>query len=273
MRSFGLPVLHFLGELALHPHYRRVVFLWQRLTFQFRPALDRAENFRNVFRDDSAACIEKEQLLETFGGFALGRRRFAKHELALVRGRPGGADAVPQIGNSFVLTRVLLAQLAQNLLGFVKVEEFVFLILEQTQLAAVLLLVNRIHGLFVEILRSVKNLRILADGIVNLLDAILQLLLQSEVPVETRFRQEIETVNDIVIAANAINAAEALNELNRIPVEIVIDDVVAVLKVQAFRQYVGRNYREQLLLTGLESVLGICLRRKAAHNTRLAFVA
>src|SRR6266566_5535119 len=54
MRAFGLPVLHFFGELALHPHHRSVVVLWQRLTFQFRPALDRAENFRNVFRHNEA---------------------------------------------------------------------------------------------------------------------------------------------------------------------------------------------------------------------------
>jgi hypothetical protein len=29
MRAFGLPVLHFFGELTLYPHYRRVVVLWQ----------------------------------------------------------------------------------------------------------------------------------------------------------------------------------------------------------------------------------------------------
>src|SRR6266404_2900593 len=177
MRAFGLPVLQFFGELALDPHYRRVVVLWQRLTFQFRPAFDRAEDFRNVLRDHRAIRIEQEQLLEPLRGLALGRRGFAKNKLALVRGRPGSADAVPPISNSFVLTRIVLAQLAQDFLGFIKVEQFVLLILEQTQLAAALLLVNRLHGLFVELLRPVENLRILADGVVNFLNANLKLLL------------------------------------------------------------------------------------------------
>jgi hypothetical protein len=38
-------------------------------------------------------------------------------------------------------------------------------------------------------------------------------------------------VNDIVVAANTVNAAKALDEPDGIPMQIVVDDIVAVLKV------------------------------------------
>ena len=136
-----------------------------------------------------------------------------------------------QLGDAFVFGRVLLSQLPQNFFGFIKVKELVPFILEEAQLAAVLLFVNGIHRLFVQFLGSIKDFRILANRVVNLLDAVMELVFEAEILVEAGFGQEIETMHDIVVAADAVNAPESLNESDRIPVEVVVDDVVTVLKV------------------------------------------
>src|SRR5882724_789142 len=132
MRAFGLPVLHFLGELPLYSHHCRVVFFRQGLASQFRAALDRAENFWNILGGNIPIRIEKEKLLEALRAFAFGIRCFAKNKLSLERGCLGSADAVAEISDSLVFSRVIFPQLPQNLLSFVQIEELVFLILEQT---------------------------------------------------------------------------------------------------------------------------------------------
>ena len=92
-------------------------------------------------------------------------------------------------------------------------------------------LVNREHSFLVQLLGVIENLRVFANGVVDFLDAVMQFVFEAEILVEAGFRQEIETMHDIVVAADAINAPEPLNQPDRIPVEVVIDDIVAVLKV------------------------------------------
>jgi hypothetical protein len=63
--------------------------------------------------------------------------------------------------------------------------------------------------------------------------------LQFELFVNSRLWQKIETRNHIMIRADAVDTPEPLDEPHRIPVQIVNDDFVTILQIQAFGEYVG----------------------------------
>ena len=52
---------------------------------------------------------------------------------------------------------------------------------------------------------------------------------------------EVHQLNRIVHAADAVNASEALYDANRVPVDVVIDEIVAILKILSFRNAVRRD--------------------------------
>lgn len=76
-----------------------------------------------------------------------------------------------------------------------------------------------------------------------------------------------------MIAPDAVDSPETLNQAHRIPMEIVVDDLVAILKIQAFRQNVRGNQRVQFGFARRAFVLGIRFRRKPPNNPNLAFIA
>jgi hypothetical protein len=65
----------------------------------------------------------------------------------------------------------------------------------------------------------------------DLLDAVLELLTQPQVSFDAGFRQEVERIDDIIVRADAIDPPQALDEPHRVPVKVVIDDLITVLKV------------------------------------------
>ena len=64
---------------------------------------------------------------------------------------------------------------------------------------------------------------------------------QIDILVKSNIRPEINKLNDLVPAADTVNSPEALNDANRVPMNIIIDKVVAVLQVLTFGDTVCRN--------------------------------
>ncbi len=52
----------------------------------------------------------------------------------------------------------------------------------------------------------------------------------------------------------AIDAADALHQPHRVPVQVVVDDAGRVLKVQAFGQHVGGDQDADFLLAGVRQL-------------------
>lgn len=81
------------------------------------------------------------------------------------------------------------------------------------------------------------------------------------------------TIHAVEIAAYSVNAPEPLDQTNRIPVQVIVDDLVAVLKIQTFRENVGCDDRSEFGFAGCEPVFGICLWRESTDDARFTFVA
>ena len=92
-----------------------------------------------------------------------------------------------------------------------------------------LLFIDGIHRRFVELLRFIKDSGILADGIVDFLNAVAESRSQPQMPFDTGFWQKVEAVNHIVFAPDTVNAPEPLDEPHGIPVEVVVNNFVAIL--------------------------------------------
>ena len=95
---------------------------------------------------------------------------------APLHGWPGRPDAITQIGDPGILGGIVLAQLPEDLLGFVQVEELVIRPTPQVKLhrRAGASLVDRVHGIGVQFLGVVENLRILSDGVMDFLNPVVQ---------------------------------------------------------------------------------------------------
>src|SRR5579875_582250 len=106
----------------------------------------------------------------------------------------------------------------------------------------------------------------------NLLDTVVQFLTQSQLFLDARLWQEIKAVNNLMLAADTVYAPKTLNETNRIPVQIIVDDLIAILHIQPFGQHIGSDQRVQLGLTGKELILRIGAWGKPANSAYLAFV-
>src|SRR6185312_13423719 len=62
---------------------------------------------------------------------------------------------------------------------------------------------------------------------------------QVDVFVEVGRGPEVDELDGRVGAADAVDAAETLDDAHRVPVDVVVDEVVAVLQVLAFGNAVG----------------------------------
>src|SRR5438552_2588609 len=101
----------------------------------------------------------------------------------------------------------------------------------------------------------------------------MQPLAQTEISFNTSFRQEVEAVNVVKVAANSVDATEPLNQADRIPMQVVVNDLVTVLKVETFGEHIGCNDRVKFRFSSRKLVFGICHRCEPADHPRLAFVA
>src|SRR3972149_2354260 len=107
----------------------------------------------------------------------------------------------------------------------------------------------------------------------NLLNPVAQRLVKAESFLDADFRQEVVGKEDFMLRTDTVNATEALNQTDRVPMKIIVDDVVAVLKVQTFGQNIGCDDRAQFHLAFGKLILRVCLRRKSSDHTSLALFA
>jgi hypothetical protein len=83
------------------------------------------------------------------------------------------------------LTWPFLTKLAKYFFRLIQIDKTLFFIfLEKTQVLA-FLFVDRVHCLFIEPLSAVEDCRVFTDGVVNLLNAVVQLLAQTEISVKS----------------------------------------------------------------------------------------
>ena len=78
-------------------------------------------------------------------------------------------------------------------------------------------------------------------------------LLDVEVVVEVGDGPEVDELDRVVARADAVDAAEALDDADRVPVDVVVDEQVAVLKVLAFADAVGGDEQVDFLVVGWET--------------------
>ena len=71
--------------------------------------------------------------------------------------------------------------------------------------------------------------------------AVLDALLEVDVLVERDVGPEVDELDLRVGRADAVDAAEALDDPHRVPVDVVVDEVVAVLEVLALADAVGAD--------------------------------
>src|SRR5438445_8994359 len=76
---------------------------------------------------------------------------------------------------------------------------------------------------------------------INGRDSLGEALDQVQQGFEFRFGEHIVNADVGVRAADTVDAAIALNQANRVPRQVVVDDEAAVLKVLAFGKYVGAD--------------------------------
>ena len=74
-------------------------------------------------------------------------------------------------------------------------------------------------------------------------------VLEIDVVVEVVGRPEVDELNGVVAALEAVDAPEALDDADGVPVDVVVDEVVAVLKVLAFADAVGGDEQVDLAVS------------------------
>ena len=52
----------------------------------------------------------------------------------------------------------------------------------------------------------------------------------------------------LIFTADTVNSPEPLNDADRVPVDVIVDEIVAVLQVLAFGNTVGGNQNIKLIL-------------------------
>ena len=87
--------------------------------------------------------------------------------------------------------------------------------------------------------------------------------LQVYVFVKRHIRPVVNQLDDVVLGTDTVNTAEALNDADRIPVDIVVDEVVAVLQVLAFGDTVRSDENFNLFVNiGIDGIFFLGNRRE-----------
>ena len=114
----------------------------------------------------------------------------------------------------------------------------------QQLLAAVLQIVHLVAGLLLD------QVFLAGRGNVEQHHAAADPLFQVDVLLQLHVGPEIDELDALVGRADAINAAEALNDAHRVPVDVVVDQPVAVLKVLTLGDAVRGDEQVKLALAG-----------------------
>ena len=75
-------------------------------------------------------------------------------------------------------------------------------------------------------------------------------LFEVDVLLQLHVRPEVDELDALVGRADTVDAAEPLDDAHRVPVDVVVDDRVAVLEVLAFADAVGGDEQVDLAFTG-----------------------
>ena len=110
------------------------------------------------------------------------------------------------------------------------------------QAAQLLLAVGKIVG------AAVEGIVVAGGGHVGDDHAALDPLLEPDVFVQRDVRPVVDELDGCVLRADAVDAAEALDDADRVPVDVVIDEVIAVLEVLAFGDAVGGDEHVDFVL-------------------------
>ena len=86
-------------------------------------------------------------------------------------------------------------------------------------------------------------------------------------------RPEIDELDGVVAGADAVDAAETLDDAHRIPVDVVVDQVVAVLEVLAFADAVGGDEEVDFAVLGMDGNLGAALGARGEIGQDVVVVA
>ena len=118
-------------------------------------------------------------------------------------------------------------------------------VLELEQLlAAVLQIVHLVAGLLLD------QVLLAGGGDVEQHHAAADPLFQVDVLLQLHVGPEVDELDALVGRADAVDAAEALDDAHRVPVDVVVDEPVAVLEVLAFGDAVGGDEQVELAFAG-----------------------
>ena len=93
---------------------------------------------------------------------------------------------------------------------------------------------------------GVEDVVVAGGGDVGNDHAVFDPFLEVDVLVQRDVGPVVDELDAGVDGADAVDPAEALNDADRVPVDVVVDQVVAVLKVLAFGDAVGANQEVDL---------------------------
>ena len=89
---------------------------------------------------------------------------------------------------------------------------------------------------------------------------------QVDILVEVHIRPEVYELDMVVFAADPVNSSEPLDNANRVPMNVVVDEIVAILQVLTFGNTVGRDQNIKLvLISGQKNRLSFGNRREAGQ--------
>ena len=95
---------------------------------------------------------------------------------------------------------------------------------------------------------SIDQVIVTGGGHNRNLHAGLHAAFQVDIFVEIHIRPEVYKLDMVVLAADTVNSPETLNDAHRIPVNVVVNEIVTVLQVLTFGDTVGRNQNVKLIL-------------------------
>ncbi len=233
MLALGTTVADFSLEAPLDLGDGSAVVSRQRLRRGLGIALERSQDAGHVAAEDMALGIHQIELPVTTGA--------TEHYRAGLIGLPPTAHPIAQRDDAFVESGIIVPYLPDEGLGLVEVQIVRFIhVLVGVHL---FLGVDGIHCFRVHAFVRIEDSGILADGRVDFRDAPRQGLVQAQVLVQGRLREEVVGVDVIVLRANAVHTPEALDQPHRVPVQVIVDDLVTVLQIQALGEHVGGDQR------------------------------
>ena len=124
----------------------------------------------------------------------------------------------------------------------------------------------------VRFLLIAQNVIVAGGGHIHNFHAGLHLGFQVNVLIQRHIRPEVDQLDACILAADAVNASKPLNDTNWVPMDVVIDKVVAVLEVLTFGNTVRCNQDVDIpVITGHEQVLVLGDGRKTGqHRVQVA---